>query len=53
MREKRSVLICIGFWWESQKERDHYEDPDTGRRIILKCILDIMGQYVLDSPGSG
>jgi hypothetical protein len=24
----------IGFWWESQKEKDHWEDPDVGGRII-------------------
>jgi hypothetical protein len=29
----------IGFWWESQKERDHYECLDIGGRIILKWIL--------------
>jgi hypothetical protein len=27
----------IGFWWESQKER---EDLDTGGRIIIKLILE-------------
>jgi hypothetical protein len=27
------------FSWEIQTERDHYEDVDVGRRIILKCIL--------------
>jgi hypothetical protein len=26
----------VGFWWESQKEGDHYEDLDAGERIILK-----------------
>jgi hypothetical protein len=23
------------FWWENQKERDHYEDLDVGGRILL------------------
>jgi hypothetical protein len=30
----------VGFWWESQKEIDHQEDLDVGRRIILKWILE-------------
>jgi hypothetical protein len=30
----------IGFWWESQKERDHYEDLDLGGRIKLRWILE-------------
>jgi hypothetical protein len=25
----------LGFLWESQKERDHYEDLDAGGKIIL------------------
>jgi hypothetical protein len=29
----------IGYWWESQKERNHYEHLDVGERIILKLIL--------------
>jgi hypothetical protein len=30
----------VGFWWESQKERDHYEDLDLCGRIILRWILE-------------
>jgi hypothetical protein len=26
----------VGYWWESQKERDHYEDQCVGRWTILK-----------------
>jgi hypothetical protein len=33
------MLIHIGYWWESQKERDHYEDQDVRGWIILKWIL--------------
>jgi hypothetical protein len=29
----------IGYWWESQKERDHWEDQDVGGWTILKLIL--------------
>jgi hypothetical protein len=30
----------VGFWWESQKERDHYEDLDVGGKIVLRWILE-------------
>jgi hypothetical protein len=30
----------IEYWWESQKERDHWEDQDVGGWAILKCILE-------------
>jgi hypothetical protein len=29
--------VDIGFRWESQKDKDHYEDSEGGR-IILKLI---------------
>jgi hypothetical protein len=30
----------IVYWWESQKERDHWEDKDEGGWTMLKCILE-------------
>jgi hypothetical protein len=30
----------IGHLWESQNERDHWEDQDVGERVILKWILE-------------
>jgi hypothetical protein len=35
----------IGYWWESQKERDHLDDQDVNGWTILKWILDMMGWY--------
>jgi hypothetical protein len=32
--------MCIGYWWESQREREHWEDEDVGGWIILRWILD-------------
>jgi hypothetical protein len=32
--------IHIAYWWESQKERDHWEDQDVGVWTILKWILE-------------
>jgi hypothetical protein len=29
-----------GFWWESQKEREHYEYTDVGGKTILKWISE-------------
>jgi hypothetical protein len=28
------------YWWESQKERDHWEDQDVGGWTIIKWILE-------------
>jgi hypothetical protein len=33
--------IHTGYWWESQKERDHKEDLDVGGNIILKRVLEM------------
>jgi hypothetical protein len=30
----------IDYWWESQRERDHWEDQNVGGWIILGCILE-------------
>jgi hypothetical protein len=32
--------IHIGYWWESWKKRDHYEDQDVGGCKILRCISE-------------
>jgi hypothetical protein len=32
--------VHIGFWWESRKERNHYEDLDVGGSIIVEWILE-------------
>jgi hypothetical protein len=30
----------IGFGWESQKERGHWEDLDVGGKVTLKWIIE-------------
>jgi hypothetical protein len=30
----------IGYWWESQKEKGHWEDQDVDGWTILKWILE-------------
>jgi hypothetical protein len=30
----------VGYWWEIQKERDHWEDQDIHGWTILKWILE-------------
>jgi hypothetical protein len=29
----------VGFWWENQREKDHYEVLDVDGKIILRWIL--------------
>jgi hypothetical protein len=36
----------IGYWWESQKERDHWEDQNIGGWKILKRILKRQDEMV-------
>jgi hypothetical protein len=36
--ERRGILT--GYWWGSQKVRDHWEDLDVGGWTILKWILE-------------
>jgi hypothetical protein len=46
--------LHVGFWWKNQKERDHWEELDVSRKIILRRILENrMGWNGLDSSGSG
>jgi hypothetical protein len=33
-------LLLEVYWWESQKEKDHWEDQDVGGWTILKWILE-------------
>jgi hypothetical protein len=42
---RRRRGMHIGFLWESQKERDHYEDLEVAEKIILKWIFDSMAWY--------
>jgi hypothetical protein len=32
--------MCVGYWWESEKERGHQNDLDIDGRIILKWSLE-------------
>jgi hypothetical protein len=37
---KKYIGMHIGYWWESQKVRDHGKDQDVGEWTILKWILE-------------
>jgi hypothetical protein len=32
--------VHTGFWWDNLRERDHFEYPGVGGRIILKRIFE-------------
>jgi hypothetical protein len=32
---------CTGFWWENQKERDHFEDRGVDGWMGLECFREI------------
>jgi hypothetical protein len=43
----------IGYWWESQKERDHWEDQDVrGVDNIKMDLREIGTSYPMDTGGS-
>jgi hypothetical protein len=33
-------VLYLDYWWESQRERDRYEDQDVGGWIILGWVLE-------------
>jgi hypothetical protein len=42
------IEMRAGYWWDSQKERDHWEDQDVGGWTILGWILEMMCWCGLD-----
>jgi hypothetical protein len=39
-RMGRRRIMYIGYWWESQRKRDEWEDQDVDGWTILKCIVE-------------
>jgi hypothetical protein len=40
--------MCIGYWWESQRERDHQEDQDVGGWDNIRMHLGEVGWSDVD-----
>jgi hypothetical protein len=38
----------IGYWWESQKEKDHQEDHDVSGLNNIKMNLGVIGSGGMD-----
>jgi hypothetical protein len=34
--------MLIGYWWESQKERDHWEDQDNIKMDLREIEWDVV-----------
>jgi hypothetical protein len=42
---RRGTLI--GYWWEIQKERDHWQDQDIDGWMKLRWILERQKEWIL------
>jgi hypothetical protein len=45
MVRKRMHIV---YWWDSQKEKDHWEEQDVGGWTILKWVLREIGWGGMD-----
>jgi hypothetical protein len=37
---------CEGFWWESQKERDHLDDKGMDGRMLSEWVLGSLAAWI-------